>query len=74
MPIKKVQIDSKDVLRGEVYCSTTSGNTVGFSCASQKNDVEVSVNSLFGYNFKFTDADTISVDGFAEMTLICNNF
>lgn len=74
MPIKKFKVDSKDVLRGEVYCSTTNGNSVGFSCASQKNDVVVNINNLFSPNLKFTDADTISVDGFAELTLICNNF
>lgn len=73
MPTKIFDFDNKNTMRGEVYCSSTSGNVVGFWCVASKKELDVRVQNLYGPNFKFTGADSISVDGLAEITVICDN-
>jgi hypothetical protein len=71
MPIKKFKIYGKNAIRGELYCTSPSGVSVGFSCVATENDLEINVQNLYSTNLKFV-GDEIFVDGFAEITLSCN--
>jgi hypothetical protein len=74
MPMKKFDFYGVSTIRGEIFCSSINGNTVGFSCVAQKHNTDVIIQKLFGPNFKIVDAETIHADGFSEITLACNNF
>jgi len=72
MPLKQFSLYGVEKMRGEMYCRTTSGNTVGFSCAASNREMDVNIQILFGPNMKFADSKTISADSFAEITLKCD--
>jgi hypothetical protein len=74
LPLKSFVFTGLPSIRSELYCATSSGAVQSISCvASGKNNMDVTITTIYGANFRFVDAESILADSYAEITVACKN-
>lgn len=75
LPLKSFVFTGLPTIRSELYCATSSGAVQSVSCvASGKNNMDVTVTTIYGSNFRFVDAESNSVNSYADITVACKNY
>lgn len=74
LPLKSFSFTGLPTIRSELYCFASNGVVQSVSCvASGKNNMDVTITTIYGSNFRFVDAESNSANSYAEITVVCKN-